>query len=114
MDVIYFGCIGQAGHYAWDRGGRRRLSEWPKWSHGDGLFTPRGDVEGEALRHVVHGHTVIAFADRSVDKRPGSNSFFAVPGEMAFDQAVIEAKQAWPQVWERFSFEVRPVGPRDS
>ena len=104
----YFGCIRSAGHFVWSPEGRYVTDcEWLGYL--DGRLPPEGkEVEGVARLHHFNGCTVIAFWDNSVDSRPASNSAFMLLGKLTFDQAVEAAKQAFPQVWQRFTFEVRP------
>lgn len=113
--VLYFGCIGEAGHYLWNHRGRQ-TTDWasiqPWGEEVDGGLAPQdnGERQGEALLHHKGGWTAIAFWDRSVDSRPGSNSAFLVDREVGFDVAVTLAKTNFPAVWARFGFEVRQKG----
>lgn len=65
--------------------------------------------EGKALRHVKDGWTALAFWDYSVDSRMGSCSTFVAEGEFKFDQMLEGAKQNFPEVFERFNFEVTNI-----
>lgn len=110
----YFGCHDRPGHYLWtERGnGADRIADSVlpfRYTILDGGLLPhdREQIEGDAT--IVHwpNWTVISFWDRSVDKRGGCSSAFAIPGRLTFDEAVEVAKAKFPWVWERFNFEVR-------
>ena len=108
LDVLYFGCIGQAGHYLWvsvdgvpvkpSRGDYRRdlLSRF------DGLLCPTDRTEGVMLKHFIHGHTAVSFWDRSGDSRPGSSSTFFLAGIHGYQYMIAAARQAFPAVFARF------------
>jgi hypothetical protein len=102
----YFGCVGPAGHYVYNPGmGHDRDMNWLAYM--DGLLPPEGDqIEGLARLHHFNGCTVLAFWDRSGDKRPGSNSVFYVPGHATFDEVVEAAKKSFPGIWRRFPFNI--------
>ena len=85
MRVFYFGCrYGKTGHYLFEAG-----HEGVRWDDGDRLssllgtrerrldtgFCPRSQQrQGTAALHHHRGHSLLAWWDRSVDKRTGSNS----------------------------------------
>ena len=111
---LYFGCVEGVGHFLHARklqtlrwGGR---IEWMRRL--DGLLPPQDclEIEGEARLHVMHGWTVIAFWDRSIDSRGKSNSVFFVPGVRSWEYALSAARDAFPSVFARFTFEVRLKG----
>jgi hypothetical protein len=112
-DIYYFGAIGDAGHYLWteDFGHMRGFETMQQLPWGYRIYAelcPSGEqVEGVARIHHLAGWTALAFWDRSVDHRPGSNSVFIFRGELTFDDAVARAKEKFPDVWARFRFEVR-------
>jgi hypothetical protein len=70
---------------------------------------------GEALLHHRERAgvtwTALAFWDRSVDDRYGSNSVFILRGALSFEEAVTLAREQFPEVWARFSFTVREFSP---
>lgn len=127
-ECYYFGCQGDAGHYWWDAEGPRmsrkaeaRVGEKIA-SKIDGGFCPgvsdnpnrpyartRPEVEGEAALHYLDGWTVLAFWDRSVDKRGGCNSNFVVRGHATFDEVLALAKEQYPQVMNRLTFQIKLV-----
>lgn len=113
-DALYCGCFGSLGFYVWlpgpmkipDHARERRLAaklDWPRWQ-------PRSEVEGEAKVTQLVGWTILSFADRSVDSRPMSHSTFALRGELDFAGAVDAASEAFPQVFERFTFKITEAG----
>lgn len=120
--MIYFGCISRAGHWLHRPGGMRSSASvtqalekagiFPKV---DGGFCPGMDgkrhhevkqVEGHAKVTHYNGWTILAFWDRTGDKRDNSNSAFIEQGERTFNEMLAMAKKTFPQVWERFTFEV--------
>ena len=111
MKVYYFGCVKESGHYLWidlyDRD-RKLFRSQPWGDHLDCELCPSGvQVEGVARHHHKEGWTAIAFYDRSVDTRGNSNSAFIAEGTYTFDGMVTAAKAQWPEVWARFTFEVK-------
>jgi len=117
---LYFGCVDRVGHHLFDK----RLTMLSstvvgvdgsqlRWMRSlDGVLPPQDGlrIDGEARLHVLHGWTVIAFWDRSVDSRPNSNSVFFIPGVKPFEVALAMAREAFPSVFARFTFEVRLKG----
>jgi hypothetical protein len=127
--AFYFGCVREAGHFWWcaqGYGGR------PVQAHGsievflrdlpvDGTFCPpNGQEEGPAqLIYVTAPYgqrvwTLLAFWDRSVDKRGGCCSVYALEGVLTFDQAMSWARKFFPTIWERYSFTVTEWRPAPS
>lgn len=133
-ECYFYGCIERAGHYLWRRGSgrpaaahdmedsiRRALAApldaagvgglcWnsPKSKWGESSYD-RDETEGRALLTQRNGWTVVAFWDRSVDRRGACNAAFIVKGELTFAQAVRVARHRWPEVWARFTFDVVEV-----
>lgn len=68
-------------------------------------------IEGQALLHHKGGWTALAFWDRSSDHRSNSNSVFLIQQTLDFAQMLVVSKQVFPQIWERFKFEVKLAGP---
>jgi len=103
----YFGCIREAGHFLWSESGRRVHDVLPFSEHilDAGLLPPcERQIEGSgALVHFAT-HTVFTFWDRSIDKRGRSNSAFIIPGFRTFDELAKIAKQRFPLIWERLTF----------
>lgn len=121
-DSYYFGCWRDSGHYLWAPG---RCSVWgnhdcpwqdyeldAKLAPGTTLVrgrhrTPHEQPEGIAALHHKDGWTAIAFWDRSVDRRSGSNSAFILRGTHSFDETLRLARDAFPEIFARFAFEIR-------
>lgn len=110
---LYFGCHREAGHFLWAENGHRASTDAEKklpFRYGildAGLLPPyQPQIEGQAT--IVHfpSWTIVSFWDRSVDKRGGCNSAFVIPAVVSFDDAITIAKQRFPWVWSRFTFEV--------
>lgn len=125
--AIYFGCWQRAGHYFFGPGMRSlRHADVPEALRDDidgryppggrkaGEMYPRDDtpqVEGLATVTQRGAWTVLAFWDRSVDTRRGSNSAFLLHGQHDFTAALALARAAFPEVFARFTFEVWPAAP---
>ena len=112
--MFYFGCHRETGHFLWKEDQRRASRSDERslsfnWTILDACLFPvdAKDVQGEATITHFMGWTVISFWDRSVDKRPMSNSSFVVKGHHSFDDMVKMTKEKFPWVWSRFSFEVK-------
>lgn len=119
----YFGCKGQPGHYWFGLPqGKYRPDDFP-FEHVDGKFAPLVYVpgyraygydeapQGQASITYVNDNrheiwTVLAFWDRSVDKRGGCNSNFVMTGRRTFEEAAQIAREHFPDIWRRFTFEV--------
>lgn len=126
--VIYFGCgpDGSLGHHFFPSGSGRPLAnevyrQRIAWAGVDGQLAPRlrddglvrfGNGGGEeapqgvAWLHHRGGQTALAYWDRSVDRRPYSNSVFFLQGTLTFDQAIDAARSSFPWVFDRQEFEV--------
>jgi len=50
--------------------------------------------------------TLIQFWDRTGDSRGNSNSSFIAPGELTFEEVVARAKETFPELFKRFTFEL--------
>lgn len=107
--VLFFGCLGDVGHYLHHADGyrlydaSRKNLKCPFEGALDSTFAPpfvnqRDDVT--ALTHI-HGWTVLAMWDRSIDKRPGSNAAFLVPGTHTEAFVWEAARAVFPQVVSR-------------
>lgn len=102
---LYFGCKGEAGHYAWDSSGKRL-----NWKNTDADFLMRHDgqlapkqtrEQGKAILHHFPEFAILAYWDYKVDSRPGSNTMFLIPGQTNPAQAIETIKQHFPQIWQR-------------
>lgn len=114
--VYYFGCWSESGHYLWDHCGRRISQtnsdlprDFPMQVNAlDGGLIPERSRSGNGEAYLAHvnGWTIISFVDCSVDKRPGSHSAFVLRGEKPFETALAEAREWFPEIFARFTFEV--------
>ena len=111
--TFYFGCKDAGGHELWGTKGKRvrydwktRHFDWPgPWQDLDGALY-RDGAQGRATLHHKDGWTCIDFPDRTIDKRGGSHSAFFFEDTLTFDEAVSEAKRRWPNIFDRFDFEI--------
>lgn len=110
---LYFGCHRESGHFLWSENGHRASRDAEKklpfrYCILDGGLLPHYENEVEGKATIVHWPkwTVVSFWDRSVDKRGGCNSAFVIPAVLSFDEAIAVAKERFPWVWSRFTFEV--------
>lgn len=112
---FYFGCWGkEAGHYLWTPRGNRTHdqllpADFPVAHHSlDGSLLPprQPEAEGRATHVHVNGWTIISFWDRSGDSRGKSNSAFIARGLLTFEEIVGISRQMFPQIWQRFTFQV--------
>jgi hypothetical protein len=116
--VYYFGCGLRAGHwwYAPQKEGRMwqpnsavadaMRTVFPRI---DGNYCPDGDVPGEAKLTRVRGWTVLAWWDRSVDMRGGSNSVIVADRSLDFDQMIALLAIHFPEVSKRQRVPIRFV-----
>jgi hypothetical protein len=110
----YFGCVGEVGHYHFvpSDGGRPVKAGYydaPFFPHCDGAFCPT-HTQKEGVVQLTHHRddwTILAFWDRSVDKRAGSHSTFMIQEKLNKDEMIIRAKEAFPTIWARYCFEVQ-------
>ncbi len=112
-EIIYFGCIREAGHYWFSQTRRGLRSDCTPWRNAidGGLWKLRGN-EGEVHHFQKDGWTVIDFVDNSVDRRPGSHSAFAVHELLTADALLAAARVQWPEIFTRYRFKVTvPTSP---
>ena len=133
--MIYFGCKNTSGHFLYRPDGkssslevRHILEDVGIYPAVDGGFCPgamrepdggvrraeRGPAQKQGLARLSHynGWTILAFWDRSVDNRYGSNSAFLQPDYSSFDVMLAKAKEIFPWVWSRFTFQVKLYTPQ--
>ncbi len=104
----YFGCEHSPGHFLQSASGKKLydpVDPWG-WKIDGGLCPPGRQFEGTVALHHKDGWTAIAFWDRSVDSRGGSNSVFMADQILPYDQMIEAAKAKFPAIWSRFKFEV--------
>lgn len=115
MKTYYFGCWRVPGHRMWKPNGA--CMRWDHttasyhdidipWDKIDGTLNP-SERQGEAAIHHKGRWTALAFADRSEDSRPGSNSVFFFEGILTFQQAKRAMHDYWPGITSRFEFEIK-------
>lgn len=116
--VYYFGKWpgDEGGHFLWSPTGNRISSYkatvlgYPPVELLDGEFCPKGrQIEGLAQVTLFKGWSILAFWDRSGDKRGGSNSAFLAKGQFGFEELLKAARIQYPKHFERMDFEVRLV-----
>lgn len=117
--IFYFGVWSKThgGHHLYAPGGGgvseysdRMPKDFPVAIHVlDTGFLPakQPETEGRATFVHINGWTIISFWDRSGDARGKCNSAFLARGLMAFEEIVSLAREKFPSVWERFTFEVK-------
>lgn len=123
MRVFHFGCSNhESGHYLHspeiprDLEERRALSNitrtnpWGRQIDG-GLCPKNTQMEGYALIHRKDGWTALAFWDRSVDSRPGSNSVFLADVDCDFAELLRVAYENFPDIVARFRFPITEAKP---
>lgn len=115
--LLYFGCIDRVGHYLFGKGGasaseRNAMSLFPSLNpnllkHIDAIFPPtQTQIVGKYNECIVPPCIIVAWWDRSVDKRPGSNSNLIGFGYANAEEIIDEAYIQFPAVMNR---QPRPV-----
>lgn len=122
--VWFFGCIGDSGHYLWSPVSRghdsKTLRSVIPW--GDGLDgglcpgaydrrfpkMPQRDYQPEGYAAVSYrgGWTALAWWDRSVDSRPGSNAAVLVHELATASELLERARVVWPEVFSRLKYQI--------
>lgn len=106
--LFYFGTIGQIGHYWFGcKSALGPVNEIP-WMASeffrrfDGLYTPPESSGQQVYRYSRIGNLqIVAWNDRTVDKRPGSNSNLVGFGFIDAEEMLTEAFKQYPQVMNR-------------
>lgn len=137
MRSFYFGCWREAGHHLWHQGSEGHpYKDWRAnngllgvsihsrnptkgeipWGYSldGGLLKGRSLRQGEAVVEQRDGWTALSFWDRSVDSRPGSSSTFVFDTLLTPEAALAAAREAFPPIFERFSFPVDVADPEDT
>lgn len=131
MRIWWFGCAtkpepsGHDLHAAQPPyGGRAAYDEWNrfpfKWETLDGKFAPKTKPktyyevaqefpQGQARLTYIKGWTIISFWDRTGDSRGASNTAFVFDEKLSGDEALRIAREKFPKLFERFTFEVEIV-----
>lgn len=114
VDCFYYGVQREMGHYLY--AGNRRFNErylpddFPVQPYIlDGRILPPMLPQEEGRAELIHTRdwTLLSFWDRSFDHRHNSSSTFVIRGALTFEKAIEVAREAYPQVWSRFNFEVK-------
>lgn len=103
-DAFYFGTHLNAGHYWFNTHALKHYAAGGE-APIDGRYYP-SEREGDARLVHLKGWTILAFANRTDDSRPGSNSAFCFRGKLTFDESVARAHELFPWVTEHFKFEI--------
>lgn len=117
--MYYFGCYKEAGHYLWrayQDGSITKMyehnTEFPKdfpiqyRALDSCLLGYTKQIEGKGTLNYINGWTILAFWDRSQDKRFNSNSAFMIQGNYSLDKMKELAKAYFPQIYKRFNFDI--------
>lgn len=105
---LYFGCGHGSGHYLFDVRGRSPggAREFDRLRALDGKLAPQPEREDQLYlaafsRLEGWGCCALSWWDRSVDKRPASNSILFAPGARLPDTMLAEAQAQFPWVFSR-------------
>lgn len=76
---------------------------WAGWlSKRDGILAPLPDESGHGAVHVLAERvTLLAWWDRSIDSRGGSNSMLLADGQHSFERMVEVLEWLYPEVADR-------------
>lgn len=134
--AYFFGAVGGAGHYLFDRSLHHVRGNPTPWPTADldppvhaGPWSPRATVEArdvwlgshdsvqtQGLARISHRNdltgtrwTRIGWADRSVDNRNGSHANVIARGDFTFDEMLSLAHRVFPSVMARMAYEIRRV-----
>lgn len=111
-NMYYFGCNHGYGHGLITHPQRNgvQYDELPWWKNEgiDGTLCHQGiaQEEGIAKLHHKYGWTALAFWDRSIDHRRGSNSVFLAEGTFTFEEMLSKIESFFPKILKRFSFSI--------
>jgi hypothetical protein len=109
-ELFYFGCYGRSGHYlhvpSMEHAYGLMAHKYLEYLDGD-LAPEGGQVQFKAQLWRLTGYTptpysALSWWDRSVDKRPGSNSILFAPGHTVTAQGILDlAHRLYPKVMGR-------------
>lgn len=111
---LFFGAWSpeKIGHYFYPRGNPiARKMEWEISHKIDACLLGSiwfDQTQGEYVRAVVDGWVVLSFWDRTGDSRFGSNSAFLFNYDAPDAELLEHAKQQFPTISRRFTFELKP------
>ena len=110
MRIYYYGCNGESGHFLWQPNQittKRPQDSGLPWKHIDMDLCPQTTPQqGIAKMHQKEGWTAMAFWDKSIDSRTGSNSVFFYEDLLYFDEMIREFKEHFPEIFNRFKFPI--------
>ena len=115
----FFGCWGHVGHYLWSPAGvmfRHQGTGLP-WADIDSVLCPgnrnrhgevegKDQVEGMVRLHSRDGWTALAWWDRSVDKRHGSNAALFMHDVATFEAMLECGRRRFPDIFARFTYTI--------
>lgn len=111
--MLYYGCYVNVGHYLYEPGmvsvNWRDRPDLDKSIDGGYYPTKPELANGVTLLTHENNKTILGFSDNSVDLRQGSHSTFVEEGILPFDKMLSKCKEAFPQVFARFKFNVTEV-----
>ena len=115
MRIYYFGCKEESGHFLWKPNqittAHYQLSGLP-WKYIDTALCPQTtSQQGVAKIHHKDGWTAMAFWDKSIDSRPGSNSVFFYEDLLEYDQMIEAFEEHFPNIYNRFKFQIAEFQP---
>ena len=101
-ELLYFGCIGEPGHYFYGPGeGSLMRSERPALNV-DGVYTPKETLkQGSACEVIVDRYRLIAWHDYTGDSRGNSNSVLLGIGYASREEMLKDAAEKFPSVMKR-------------
>lgn len=109
--LFYFGCMNVPGHYTWFEGRRVDKNQIMKllpninvslFSHLDAVYTPgTSQIEGVYNESIVPPFRIVAWWDRSLDKRIGSNSALIGVGYDNAEDMLNDAVSFFSEVMKR-------------
>lgn len=108
---MYFGCGREAGHYLWDQYGHKiTYGPTPRRLNLDGVLAPQPEKDlyvASFSRLGGWGLSALSWWDRSVDRRPASNSIIYAPSLTITPEEMLAAsKDAFPWVFARLPQEL--------
>jgi hypothetical protein len=109
-ELYFFGCRKDSystGHYAYL--GRDRCDNGSKNSLDSGLLriAEIPERQGRGCYAQVGTFSIVTFWDYTGDKRSGSNSAFFAEGRHTAEQLLAAAREQYPEIWARFTFEIK-------
>ena len=129
-DVYYFGPVGEAGHYLWDKNlcsidAKKAGINW-NWCKLDGGFCPTpkelndygcADYQEQGIIKIsryADEWLIISYWDRSVDTRHNSCSTFLskTASIECANELLSRAKEIYPSIFKRIKFELRFLGSK--